>query len=277
MMDNEGCSSFILEFMRAVDDQVIYAIERNIESTGTPLLGDIDLLINKQDFDSVLAIARDAGLLVSVARAYGGARIYIGREPFCTKRIDCIWYLHYRGIPLLAVGPLLAGRVRDSRTGLFVLPEKDQATAAWAIKTAYGGTGRYTDLFQRHGLELLSAARRRAWLARKALARPVTSLAGVALNLAMYLRRLAEPTGVIVCGVEARLLRGSRVLEYLFQGHIRESGSVVSLLLRSRMFSELCVTGNRRLAQISIPENASVRDCEQLIFDYLQARSGVVG
>ena len=232
------------------------------------MISDLDIVITKQGFLTLYEMARQRGIVVSVTLSYGGARLFIAVHGGI-KRIDCMWYCSYLGIPICNLQRLLASRQRDKNTGLYVLSEDMQAEVAFAVKNAHGGAEKYRLLLERNGLEVLTAGARRRWLASQAAHHPLATLTGMARMLLSYAARIVLPSGVRASGISAIKLRESIVLRYLFQDRIRTTGQIDGFI-RSRIGSELCVVRSRDHADIILRETANLYATEQAFRAYLQ-------
>jgi hypothetical protein len=261
----------ILDLLRRLPDSLEYAIERNLDNLATPLVSDIDIIMRKRDFCHLLNEARRSGILISVALAYGGARLFVGHDANSLKRIDCMWTVHYSGIPLDNIGELLAARATDSNTGLSVLPVRAQARVVWTIKNAYGGAEKYRALLEQHGYAILTPRARSRWLAAIVLRQPLVALMGFMATMMAYLARLVRPTGVVVTGANPELLRRSRAITYLFQNRIRADLGIAATVLRARVLSEICTTRHAWLADVDLSGCDTLSGCENKIIEYLKS------
>lgn len=260
------------EFLKSLSNKVIYAIERDVGSVCRPLVGDIDMLIRENDFPLLIQIAREAGILISITRSYGGARIFIGYGTKTIKRIDCVWRLHYRGILLTSAEELLEQRVIDSCTGLYVLPEKQQAQVVYFVKNAYGGAYKYLELLKRYGLSVLNSRERLLWLGALILRHPIAFVKGFVEYISSYLARLFSPTGLLVHGVPVDRISSSVAVRYLFQGRVRREDSLMMAFFRARLLSEVCVIPYGWAAQLRFSPEISTVECEREIFQFLRSK-----
>lgn len=248
------------------------AIERGLSSIAVPLRGDIDLLLSERDREKCLERIRTSGMLIYAASAYGGTRLFLGDGLGVVKRVDVMWKLHYRGVPLLEVDRVLAHSAVESSSGLRVLPEKIAMEIACAIKNAYGGAEKYRTSMERHGFSVLRANQRRQWLLALIMKRPVESLYGAVRCAVCYCRRLWRPTGVMIGGVSPSVLNQSALLTYLSQSRSIHQYGMLAGYLRSRLMSEICVVRCARLADVNLPGHADEATCEKEIVNYLRKK-----
>ncbi|MFC1772731.1 hypothetical protein ACFL3A_05190 [Pseudomonadota bacterium] len=248
-----------------------YAIERNIESIDIPLEGDVDILITYPDYVHFIRRAREQNLVISIARVYGGARVYLECPGMLIKRVDFIWRLHYRGINFLDVKKLISERILSAEAGLYVLPEREQAYVVFYIKNSYGGAPKYRELLEKYGLKVLSPAERRKMLSTFWVKKTWQTLVGVLSYWLSYLSRILSPTGLAVSGVTSDRIRNMKVLGYLFQGKICEEYSRVKVVIRSRFLSELCIT-NKHFAELKLKEHVTDNDIKEEVIACLRKR-----
>jgi hypothetical protein len=273
--DNEVSLPSASELLADLPQEVVYAVERGLPEINRSLTSDLDLVITKCGFLILYEIARRRGMVISVTLSYGGARLFIACHGGGIKRIDCMWNCTYLGIPICDMGRLLASRQLDQDTGLYVLAEDMQAKVAFAVKNAYGGAEKYRGLFERHGLQVLTADARRRWLVLKLFKHPLATLTGLSRMMLAYAARIAFPAGIRVYGISAGELTHSSVLRYLFQGRIREAARI-NAFVRSRLGAELCVVTSNAQADIDLRGFDSLPAAEQAVQTYLcEHRSGV--
>ncbi len=262
-------------FLADLPPEVTYAVERGLAEADQALTSDLDLVISKQGFLVLYALARQLGMVVSVTLSYGGGRLFIAFPDGGIKRIDCMWSCSYLGIPICSTRRLLAARQLDKGSGLSVLPEDMRAEVAFAVKNAYGGAEEYRALLERHRLEVMAASTRRRWLLSQAFRHPFATLTGLCRMMLAYAARTAVPSGIRVFGSSAAELRNSDVLRYLFQGRIRETGQLQGFI-RSRLGSELCVVRSATQADLVLSDRESLEAAERAILIYLRHhRSGL--
>lgn len=249
-----------------------YAIERNIASIDIPLEGDVDILIPYPDYVRFLQRARERGVVISVARVYGGSRVYLEFAGKLIKRIDLIWRLHYRGINFLEVNKLLEQRVLSEKIGLYVLQEYEQACIVFYIKNAYGGAQKYQKLLEKHEFSVLLPAERRKLLSSFWRHNTRQTLVGVLSYWFSYFDRVFHPTGLALSGITIERARNIGVLGYLFQGKIREQSGYINIMFRSRFLSELCITQNK-FAELKLGEHVADKDVEIAVITCLRSRA----
>lgn len=248
-----------------------YAIERNIESIDIPLEGDVDILITYPDYVHFIRRAREQNLVLSVARVYGGARVYLECPGKLIKRVDCIWRVHYRGINMLDVKKLISKRILSAEAGLYVLPEREQAYVVFYIKNSYGGAPKYRVLLEKHGLRVLGPAARRKMLSEFWAQKTWQTLVGVLSYWLSYLNRILSPTGLAISGITSDRVHGMTVLGYLFQGKICEENGRLKVLFRSHLLSELCIT-HKHYAELKLKEHVTDNDIEEEVIACLRNR-----
>lgn len=263
--------STIRQFLLNLPSVVDYAIERGLSTLDQPFVSDLDIVVSKQGFMALYGIARQQGLVVSVTLSYGGARLFLEFKDGTIKRIDCMWDATYMGIPLCSTRRLLNSRLIDPATKLYVLPERMQAEVVFAVKNAHGGTEKYQELLERHGLRALTAGVRRRWLLSLLMRQPLTSLVCLFRTILVYSLRMIFPSGITIHGTTDTMLGiGNCVsLRYLFQDRIR-AARTVSAFLRSRLMAELCLIRSRAMADIDL--TADPRPAENAVLDFLRRR-----
>ena len=248
-----------------------YAIERNIESIDIPLQGDVDILVTYPDYVQFIRRAKEQYLVLSVARVYGGARVYLECPGRLIKRVDFIWRLHYRGINFLDVKKLISKRILSAEVGLYVLPEREQAYVVFYIKNAYGGAPKYRRLLEKYDFSVLDPAARRKMLSTFWAQKTSQTLVGVLSYWLSYLNRIVGPTGLAVSGITSDRAHNIRVLGYLFQGKICEEYGRLKVMIRSRLLSEFCIT-HKHFAELQLKEHVTDNDIEEEVIACLRNR-----
>jgi hypothetical protein len=261
----------VRDFLRQAAPGTRYAIERGASEAGDSLRSDLDIVIDKKDFFGLHELARNENMIISLALSYGGARVFLSNKKAGIKRVDFQWGAYYWGIPIADVGELLKSRFIDPASGLSLLPDSAHATMINAVKNTYGGADRYSDLLSSHGYRVMNRGERLRWLAGRAMSRPFSSLLGLARTMLIYTGRLAYPSGLMLYGADPALLRNSKVLNYLFQGRIRQA-AMGPAFIRSRLASELCIISSKTMADIDISACADLQAVEQSVISCLRRK-----
>ena len=248
-----------------------YAIERNIEMIDIPLEGDVDILITFAAYQSFIKRAWERGVVLSVARVFGGSRVFIACSTKLIKRIDFMWHIHYRGIIMAETQELLALREPSSEGGLYTLPINAQVRIVYYIKNAYGGAEKYRSVLEQQGYGVLDRLGRRIMLKKAWLSRPLRATYGMLFYWMSYLRRVIVPSGLTVAGVNLSRLKKNKILNYLFQTRIYEEQSIFLAMLRSRFMSELCLTKTHGAA-LQLLESMTDEELELAILAELRSR-----
>ena len=80
-----------------------------------------------------------------------------------------------------------------------------------------------------------------------------------------------RPSGLSISGISLSRARSITLLDYLFQGKIREEYGRLNTIFRSRLLSELCIT-HRHAAELVLKDNVADEAIEQEVITCLRSR-----